>query len=62
MDAAEDDLTDRDAKTRSKLNAIRAAREAVFHRYMNVSVEEQRPTPGQFADPRAAISTGFTGR
>lgn len=63
MDAAESELTDRDPKAKSP--ALRAVRLSVFNKYMDDSSEREpgiRPTPGRFADPRATMQAGMTGR
>jgi hypothetical protein len=63
MDEAERQYTETDPKTRAKQQQIAAAREAVFNAYMQPEdVVKERPTPGRFADPRAAMQAGFTGR
>lgn len=62
MDQAESQITERDPKAKSP--ALRAARLAIFNRYMDDGTEnqEQRPTPGRFADPRAMMQAGTSGR
>jgi hypothetical protein len=63
MDTAEAEITERDPKAKSPV--LRAARLAVFNKYMDDGSERDkgsRPTPGRFADPRATMQAGMTGR
>jgi hypothetical protein len=63
MDQAESEISERDPKAKSA--TLRAARLAVFNKYMNDGTEhaeKDRPTPGRFADPRAMMQAGTSGR